>query len=41
MLAMKNVRTAVSTLRALRLALATLIGYPPVLHGMLTRRLQS
>lgn len=38
---MKNVRTAVSTLRLLRLAVQSLIGYPPVLEGMLTRRLQS
>lgn len=36
---MRTIHTAASTLRLLRLAFANLIGYPPVLSGMLPRRL--
>lgn len=39
--AMRNLRTAASTLRFLRSVFAALIGYPPVLHGMLPRRLHG
>ncbi len=36
---MKNIRAAASTLRLLRLVVATLVGYPPVLRSHLKRRL--
>lgn len=38
---MRTIHTAASTLRFLRVAVANLIGYPPVLRALLTRRLQS
>ncbi len=36
---MKNLRTAASTLRLLRLVVVTLIGYPPVMRDRLAQRL--
>lgn len=36
---MKNIRAAASTLRLLRLVVANLVGYPPVMRSLLTRRL--
>jgi len=38
---MRNLRTAATTLHFFRHAVASLIGYPPVMYGMLTRRLRS
>lgn len=36
---MRTINTAASTLRLLRIAIANLIGYPPVLASTLPRRL--